>query len=231
MLTQRTARGCYMTFPLTCTSKWWLSTAVGTRIIVETSVGSEFISPPCQSTIMWSRGLKTTIWEQHWGLWFKPVTLYCTWCSCPVSCILITLYYPQKFEIWKSFHSTVRVIIFLIFFSLSEKVCAWFVLVQLFVTSIYFSAMLVESPKTNLWSVGLFCTTMMQMLRIDFLKGLFKTNGELSNFELVGVKTVILKTHDNSNTNFEHAPHKCVIVFVWALYAKQPMEITFRVIV
>lgn len=115
MLTQRTARGCYMTFPLICTSKWWLSTAVGTTIMVETSVGSEFISPPCQSTIMWSRGLKTTIWEQHWGLWFKPVTLYCTWCSCPVTCILITLYYPQKFEIWKSFHSTVGVIIFLIF--------------------------------------------------------------------------------------------------------------------
>lgn len=118
MLTQRTARGCYMTFPLTCTSKWWLSTAVGTTIMVETSVGSESISPPCQSTIiMWSRGLKTTIWEQHWGLWFKPVTLYCTWCSCPVSCILITLYYPQKFEICRFYHSTIGVIIFLKLFS------------------------------------------------------------------------------------------------------------------
>ena len=100
-------------FPLTCTSKWWLSTAVGTTIMVETSVGSESISPPCQSTIMWSRGLKTTIWEQHWGLWFKPVTVYCTWCSCPVSCILITLYYPQKFEICKFYNSTVGVTIFL----------------------------------------------------------------------------------------------------------------------
>lgn len=107
----------------TSTSKWWFSTTMATIIMVEASVRSECISPPCQSTtIMWLRWLKTTIWERCWGLWVKHVTLYWTWCTCPVRYILITLYYPQKFDIQKSYHSTIEVIIFLKLF-LQKTLC------------------------------------------------------------------------------------------------------------